>query len=167
MSLLSSIPDACISANSPNPTAAIENSLEPKLGQFIQYCASLNATTIASTPSGSPYTTITATNTQSISLLDGSTTTVTFANTITLRAQKVPFHGVVFGSIFGGLAIIAFGGIYWKFLRHRHLRKSRVGRGAGDENGHEKAQLHSDCIPPKNPEEIDGHQKPQSQNCQR
>ncbi|TGO78161.1 hypothetical protein BELL_0076g00070 [Botrytis elliptica] len=169
----------CISANSLNPAAAIQNFLNPRFEEFIQYCASPNETSIASTPSGSPYTTIAITNTQSIPLLDGITTsTVTFTNTITLWTQTsstsfpsptnlqstltpghAQFHGVVFGSIFGGLAIIAFGMIYWKFWRYRHLRKSKVGAGIGDETGPEKAQLHSDCIPPKTPEEIDGAPK--------
>ncbi|KAK6602834.1 hypothetical protein QC760_008065 [Botrytis cinerea] len=200
---------ACVKANSADSAATIKNSLEPKFGQFLQYCALLNASSIASstaesttvattlsvassllsslpnftttlssstsTPSGSPYTTITATNTQGISLFDGTTTTLTFSNVITLWAQAsstlspspansqsklapghAQFNGVVFGSIFGGLSIIAFGMIYWKFWRHWHLRKSRVGVGIGDENGPKKAQLHSDCIPPKTPEEIDG-----------
>ncbi|KAF7922574.1 uncharacterized protein EAE98_008100 [Botrytis deweyae] len=202
----------CVAANSSDPAAANENYLKSSFEEFFEYCASPNASSIASsevedttvattlsvassllsslpnftttffsstsTPSGSPYTTITATNTQGISLFNGSTITITFSNVITLWSQTsstsfpsptnlqstltpghARFHGVVFGSIFGGLAIIAFGGIYWKFLRHRHLRKLRVGGGAGDENDHEKAQLHSDCIPPKNPEEIDGSPK--------
>ncbi|KAF7883551.1 uncharacterized protein EAF02_005471 [Botrytis sinoallii] len=131
-----------------------------------------------STPSGSPYATITATNTQDISLFNGSTITITFSNVITLWTQTsstssssptslqskltpghAQFNGIVVGCIFGGLSIIAFGMIYWKFWRHRHLRKSSVGAGIGDETGPEKAQLHSDCIPPKTPEEIDGAPK--------
>ncbi|TGO30827.1 hypothetical protein BPAE_0003g01120 [Botrytis paeoniae] len=202
----------CIAANSSDPAAANENYLEPRFEQFFQYCASLNASSIAtsivesttvvttlsvassllsslpiftttflsstSTPLGSPYTTITATNTQGISLFNGSTITITFSNVITLWTQisstsfssptnllskltpgHAQFNGIVVGSIFGGLSIIAFGMIYWKFWRHWHLRKSRVGAGTGDENGLEKAQLHSNCIPPKNPEEIDGSPK--------
>ncbi|TEY65804.1 hypothetical protein BOTCAL_0136g00260 [Botryotinia calthae] len=203
---------ACVKANSADSAAAIKEYLEPQFGQFIQYCASLNGSSIASSTvesttfettlsvassllsslpnftttllssasahSGAPYTTITATNTQGISLFDGTTTTLTFSNVITLWAQAsstsspfpansqskltpghAQFNGVVVGSIIGGLSIIASGMIYWKFWRHRHLRKSIVGAGVGDKNGIEKAQLHSDCIPPRTPEEIDGSPK--------
>ncbi|TGO49721.1 hypothetical protein BOTNAR_0420g00060 [Botryotinia narcissicola] len=39
---------ACIDANSADPAATFENSLEPSFGQFIQYCASLDPSSIAS-----------------------------------------------------------------------------------------------------------------------
>ncbi|KAF5874988.1 putative glycoprotein x protein [Botrytis fragariae] len=204
---------ACVAENSSDPTSTTENVLVPQFGQFLQYCASLNASSTASnvgttatgtppsdassipsslpyftttflsstsTPSGSPYTTITAINTQSIPLYNGSTITVTLSNVITLWNQPsstsspsppnsqskltpghAQFNGVVVGSIFGGLSIIAFGMIYWKFWRHRHLRKSRVRAGAGDDDSPEKAQLHSDSIPTKNLVEIDGSSKRQ------
>ncbi|TGO17255.1 hypothetical protein BTUL_0019g00450 [Botrytis tulipae] len=169
----SSIASSAVESTTIATTLSVASSLLSSLPNF--------ATTFlssASTPSGSPYATITATNTLGISLFNGSTITVTFSNVITLSTQTSPtsfssptsleskltpghaqFNGVVVGSIFGGLSIIAFGMVYWKFWRHRHLRNSRVGAGIGDETAPEKAQLHSDCIPPNPPEEIDGSPK--------
>ncbi|TGO92043.1 hypothetical protein BPOR_0012g00420 [Botrytis porri] len=148
----SSIASSIVESTTVATTLSVASSLLSSLPIFTTI--NLSST---STPSGSPYATITATNTQGISLFNGSMITITFSNVITLWTQTssisspsttnsqskltpghAQFHGVVFGSIFGGLAIIAFGGIYC---------------------GHEKAQLHSDCISPKNPEEIDGSPK--------
>ncbi|THV54194.1 hypothetical protein BGAL_0032g00220 [Botrytis galanthina] len=169
----SSIASSAVESTTVATTLSVASSLISSLPSF---AATFLSST--STPSGSPYATITATNTQGISLFNGSTITVTFSNVITLWTQTssasfssptsveskltpghAQFNGIVVGSIFGGLSIIACGMIYWKFWRHRHLRNSRIGAGIGDETGPEKAQLHSDCVPPKPPEEIDGSPK--------
>lgn len=87
-------------------------------------------------------------------LASSSFTTDSKSESSPVHAQ---FHGILFGSIFGGLSVIVFScWIYWRFWRHQKLPRSKVGSTAGDENGHEKAQLHSECLRPKEPQEIDG-----------
>ncbi|CAD6442632.1 611b8d25-f5c8-4bed-8773-4fce0a61bdd5 [Sclerotinia trifoliorum] len=154
-------------ASSDQSSSSLPSSLQPFTSIF---------SSLTSSPSGSAYSTATAINTELIQLFNGSILTLTLTNLITLRGQPITtsssiatdskfksspvhaqFHGILFGSIFGGLSVIAFSfWIYWRFWRHQKLQRSKVGSTAGDENGHEKAQLHSECLRPKEPQEIDG-----------
>ncbi|KAI9643901.1 hypothetical protein NHQ30_007252 [Ciborinia camelliae] len=126
---------------------------------------------LTSSPSGSAYSTITTINTEILPAFNGST----FTNFITLRnqpklnsssptinSQPKPlsdhsrFHGILIGSIFGGLSVIAFScWICWKVWRNRRLQISTADGTVGEEKHDEKAQLHSDSLPPKYPQELD------------
>ncbi|KAJ8062374.1 hypothetical protein OCU04_008918 [Sclerotinia nivalis] len=154
-------------ASSDQPFSSLPSSLRPFTSIF---------SSLTSSPSGSAYSTATAINTELIQLFNGSILTLTLTNLITLRNQPittsssfatdsksksspvhVQLHGILFGSIFGGLSVVVLScWIYWRFWRRQKLRRSKVGSTAGDENGHEKAQLHSECLRPKDPQEIDG-----------